>query len=203
MTSLARDLHAARPAPAQPRRRRSIWPIALVALVAAIAGGVYLTLFASDDAETGRSASISGPADAPFEIAYPDNWQSVSAEERAQLPGQPLAVLRRSDGRGTVVVAKRPPVTMPLDRMPAALKARLDKRFPDFREVGAKVVNLGDSRALVYTFARTKTGTAQSLVVVPNGDHSFTLNAVVPPQSPEAAREVGAIIASFRPSGDN
>lgn len=194
MTSVAGDL---------PARRRPLWPVALVVLLAAAVVVLATTVLNGEDPATKTSPSVSGPADAPFEIEYPDTWQSVAQAERLQLPGQPLAVLRRRDGAGTVVVTKRPPVTTPLDQLPAGLKARLSKRFPDFREVGAKSVTLGDTRALVYTFARTKTGTAQSLVVVPSGDHSFAINAVVPPHSPEAAREVGAIIASFRPNGDS
>jgi hypothetical protein len=175
----------------------------LVVLLAAAAVVLSASVLRGEDRAASSSPTLMGPATAPFGIDYPSTWQPVGDSQRVQLPGQPLAVLRRKDGRGTVVVTKRPPVTTPLDELPAGLEAKLSKRFPDFREVGAKVVNLGDARALVYTFARTRTGTAQSLVVVPSGDHSFTLNAVVPPHSPEAAREVGAIIASFRPTGDS
>jgi hypothetical protein len=64
------------------------------------------------------------------------------------------------------------------------------------------VANLGGTQALIYSFARTKTGTAQTLVIVPSGNSSYTLNAVVPPRSPDSAREVGAMIATFRPNGD-
>jgi hypothetical protein len=183
--------------------RRPLWPLALVVLLAAAAVVLTATVLRGEDRSSSSSPTLSGPASAPFEVEYPSTWQAVGESQRLQLPGQPLAVLRRRDGAGTVVVTERPPVTTPLDELPRGLKARLSQRFPDFREVGAKVVSLGDTRALVYTFARTKTGTAQSLVVVPSGDRSFTLNAVVPPRSPEAAREVGAIIASFRPTGDS
>lgn len=194
MTSLAHDI--------RPARRRLARPLAALVLLIGAAAAAFALLSGGSDRD-GSSPALSGPADAPFHVDYPSAWQALTEAQRSQLPGQPLAVLRRDDGRGTVVVTKRPPVTTPLDELPRGLRAKLSKRFPDFREIGAKVVTLGDSRALVYTFARTKTGTAQSLVVVPSGDHSFTLNAVVPPRSPEAAREVGAIIASFRPSGDN
>jgi hypothetical protein len=169
----------------------------------AVAGALWVTgtIFPGDDSSD--SPTLAGPDSAPFSLDYPSTWKPLDRAQLAELPGQPVAVLRRSDGRGTVVVTLRPPLTTPVERLPAQLKRRLDKRFPDFREIGAKVVTLGGSRSLVYTFARTRTGTAQSLVVVPAGDHSFTLNAVVPPQSPESAREVGAIIASFDPNGDS
>lgn len=200
MTSLTHDIQAARSAPACLRRPPARWTIALTPVVLA-AMVVLLVALGQGGRTTPASPAVSGPPDAPFEVEYPRNWRALGEAQRLQLPGQPLAVLRRADGQGTVIVAKRAPLTTPLEQLPAALERKLGRRFPDFREIGAKVVRLGDSPALVYTFARTKTGAAQSLVVVPSGDHSFTLNAVVAPHAPEAAREVGAILATFRPTG--
>jgi hypothetical protein len=190
---------SAQPLPA--RRLRRLLPLAAAIALVAAAVVLGITVFKQDDA-TPDSPSVTGPESAPFRLDYPSNWRALSAAEREQLPNQPLAVLRRKDGHGTVVVQRRGPVTTPLEQLPEKLAARLDKQFPDFREVGARIVRLDGTRALLYTFARTKTGAAQSLVVIPAGDHSFTLNAVVPAHSPDAAREVGAMIASFRPSGD-
>lgn len=189
--------------PRRNRRRRRV-VIALLTLLAlgaaAAAVLVFVDPFGSDEGSSGPV--LRGPESAPFEIDYPRTWRPLTNEELATLPGQPLAVIRREDGRGTVVISQRPPVTQPLTELPRGLKRTLSRRFPDFREVGAKVATLGESRALIYSFARTKTGTAQTLVIVPSGNHSYTLNAVVPPRSPDSAREVGAMIATFRPNGD-
>ena len=190
---------AAQPLPA--RRFRRLALIAIAIAVVAVAAVLALLVFHKEGGGS-PSPTVTGPAEAPFRLDYPSNWRALDASQREQLPGQPLAVLRRKDGRGTVVVQRRGRVTTPLERLPEKLAARLDKQFPDFREVGARTISLGGTRALLYTFARTKTGAAQSLVVVPAAGGSFTLNAVVPAHSPDAAREVGAMIASFRPSGD-
>jgi hypothetical protein len=181
---------------------RRVWPFALAALLLAAGAAVLvLGVFSSDDSK-GSSPTLHGSAAAPYRLNYPRSWKPLDAAHRAQLPGQPLAVLRREDGRGTVVLALRPPVRDPLETLPKGLKAQLSTRFTDFREIGAKLLSLHGTRALIYTFARTKTGTVQSIVVIPSGTHSFTLNAVVPPRSPDVAREEGAMIASFDPTGD-
>ena len=188
--------------PRRKRRRRGL-VIALLAILllggAAAAVQVFVDPFGSGKSD---GPVLRGPESAPFKLDYPSTWRPLTNAELSTLPGQPIAVIRRKDGRGTMVVSERPPVTQPLSELPAGLKKTLSRRFDDFREVGVKVVNLGGSQALIYSFARTKTGTAQTLVIVPSGRHSYTLNAVVPPRSPDSAREVGAMIATFRPNGD-
>ena len=188
-----------------PRRKRRLrrFGIALAVLLilaaAAAAVQVLVDPFGSGDDD---GPVLRGPDSAPFEIDYPRAWRPLTNAELATLPGQPIAVIRRKDGRGTMVISERPPVTQPLAELPEGLKRTLSRRFDDFREVGVKVANLGGNQALIYSFARTKTGTAQTLVIVPSGNRSYTLNAVVPPRSPDSAREVGAMIATFRPNGD-
>jgi hypothetical protein len=181
--------------------KRTIWPAVLVvALVAAVAA-VALAVQSRSERSSSASPTLSGPADAPFRVAYPKSWHAVSASESAALPGSPLGVLRRDDGRGTVVITRRPATGSSAPKLARGLKRALSSRYTDFREIGAKVVSLHGRRALIYTFARTRTGTAQSTVIVAAGASSYALNAVVPPRSPDAAREVGAIIASFDARG--
>jgi hypothetical protein len=181
----------------RPTRSRKLLAMVLVAAVVAALATVGLTgVFSSADASR-RSPTVSGPSDAPFRIAYPKTWHALRSSETAVLPGSPLAVLRRNDGRGTIVIQRRPPLRSTAPALARGLKRELALRYSDFREIGAKVVTLHGSRALVYTFARTRTGTAQSSAIVPAGGLSYGVNAVVPPRSADAAREVGAIIASF------
>ena len=198
---------AAPEAPAHPPRRRrgKRLAIALVTLLALVAAAAAVQVFVDPlglGSGDGDSPVLRGPDSAPFKLDYPSTWRPLTNAELATLPGQPIAVIRRKDGRGTMVVSQRPPVTQPLSELPEGLKRTLSRRFDDFQEVGVKVINLGGSQALMYSFARTETGTAQTLVIVPSGRHSYTLNAVVPPRSPDSAREVGAMIATFRPDGD-
>jgi hypothetical protein len=180
--------------------RTKVWLGAALGLALGVAAVLLLTHALSSGDSKSKTPAVDGPAQSPFHLEYPRTWAPLDSSQLAQLPGRPLAVLRRSDGHGTFVLAVRPALTTPLDRVATGLKHRLGRQFTDFREIGAKLVTLHGTRSLVYTFARTKTGTAQSVVVVPAGDHSFTINAVVPPQSPQTAREVGAMVASFDPS---
>ncbi len=178
-------------------RNSNLLRVALVAVVVAAVAAVGLSgVFDSNDPSR-RSPTVSGPPDAPFHIAYPKTWRALSASDAAALPGAPLAVLRRKDGRGTIVITRRAAVASSGAALARGLKRELHRRYPDFREIGAKIVSLHGRRALIYTFARTRSGTAQSSVIVPAAGFSYGLNAVVPPRSPDSAREVGAIIASF------
>jgi hypothetical protein len=195
MTTLTEDIRI------RPRATsRAKWLAAALLLVLAAAAALLLTHALSPADSKSQALAVEGPAQARFHLEYPRAWRPLEESQLAQLPSRPVAVLHRTDGHGTFVVTTRPALTTPLDRVAAGLKRRLGRQFTDFREIGAKLVTLHGTRALVYTFARTKTGTAQSVVVVPAGDHSFVLNAVLPPQSPQAAREVGAMVASFDPS---
>ena len=51
--------------------------------------------------------------------------------------------------------------------------------------------------AFVYSFARTKTGVAQTLAVVSSGKSTYTVNAVVQPGTPVTAKQVGAMLGTF------
>jgi cobalamin biosynthesis protein CbiG len=58
-------------------------------------------------------------------------------------------------------------------------------------------VQLEAGRAFSYTYARTRTGTANSAVLVPAGDRSYAIDTVVAAGANDAARELGAIVRSF------
>jgi hypothetical protein len=89
---------------------RRLWPFALAAvLLAAVAAVLVFGVFSGDD-QKNTSPTLHGTAAAPYRLNYPRSWKPLDDAHRAQLPGQPLAVLRREDGRGTIVVALRPPV---------------------------------------------------------------------------------------------
>jgi hypothetical protein len=50
---------------------------------------------------------------------------------------------------------------------------------------------------MLYSYAREERGTAHTLLVVPAGDRSYSLNAAVPAGAKDAAQEVGQILLSF------
>lgn len=181
------------------RRRRSL-RLGLGAAVAALLIAVAAVMLTGDDADEradGGGATVAGPPGREFTLLRPDGWRELSAEERAELEGEPLAVLRRGEDEGLVIVNAPAGPERDLDAISRRLDARLKKELPDFRKVAARVVRVEAGRALLYSYARTRKGTAHTVLVVPARERTYTLNAVVPAGADDAAREVGRILRSF------
>jgi hypothetical protein len=163
---------------------------------AAIAAGV-LTASGGDSASPERAKELRGPG---FELAYPAGWAPTPADELAKLPGRPVAVVRRGDGKGVVIVRRKgAPRDQTLKALTADLNKSLRKRFADFRFVSARVARVRAGNAFLYTFVRTRQKTAQSIALVRVGKANFTLDAVAASGDARAAREVAAIVRSFGP----
>jgi hypothetical protein len=188
------------PPPAEPPkqgffRRRLPILVGAVVLAGAAAAAILIFLGGSND----KGGTVKGPNKAnAFTISYPDAWRPLSASKVAGLPGHPLAVLRRSDGKGYVVVRRErgtPPAN--LTKLGASLGAQLKKRVPDLQLRSTKTVKIRAGNALFTSYIRKKTGTVQSVVVVPAGNRTFTLNTVSRGGANNVAREIGRMILSF------
>ena len=127
----------------------------------------------------------------------PDGWTELSDDEREDLPGNPLVVMRRGEGEGLLIVNAPSGTERDLDAVAESLDRRLEKALPDFRKASARVVEVEAGRALLYSYARGRKATAHTILVVPTADRTYTLDAVVPAGADEAAREVGEILFSF------
>jgi len=178
-------------------RGRALRLAAFAAIIAAVVIGV-MALTGDDDSDTGGgTTTVTGPADNEFTLQAPTGWTAVPADQREALPGEPLAVLRRDDQQGLVVVNVQPGKVKNFDTQVKTLDRRLKKAIPDFQKVGARIVDVKAGKALLYSYARRERGTAHTLLVVPAGDRSYTVNAAVPAGAKDAAQEVGAILLSF------
>jgi hypothetical protein len=175
------------------RGRRIAVAVLLVALVAA--GGA----FAVTKLHGGHNAPAfaGGPTSAPFKIARPNGWQSVAPAKLATLKGSPLAVLRRGDGKGLVVINARPKTATNLKGFSQQLDTQLAKRLPDFKRLSARTVTVRAGQAFLYTYLRSSKRTVNTVVVVPGKTRTYVLNAIVPTGARTAARQVGAMLASF------
>jgi len=177
-------------------RRTALRIVAVAVAVAAIVFGV-LALTGDDDEAADDTVEVTGPAGSDFKIAQPDGWTQVPDDEREGLPGSPLAVLRREAGQGIVIVNAPSGTERDLDKVSKKLDEQLEKALPDFRKVGARVVEVEAGPGLLYSYVRTRRATAHTTLVVPTDDRTYTLNAVVPAGADDAAREVGRILFSF------
>jgi len=171
--------------------------VALLAIVAAVVIGVIaLTGGDDDDSSSGGTTTLTGP-DNEFTLQIPDGWSEVAADQREALPGDPLMVVQRDEQKGLVVVNVQPGKVKNFDAQVRTLDRSLKKAIPDFKKVGARVVEVKAGKALLYSYARQERGTASTILVVPAGDRSYSLNGTVPAGEKDAAREMGAILLSF------
>ena len=170
--------------------------VVLVASALVIAVGAFLLINAlgGDDEETESVTGVSGDE---LSLEVPDGWTRLSGDELESLPGDPLAVFRREDGEGLVIVNAQRGRAGKFTLVARQLDRRLERRIPDFRKVRSRTVRVEAGTALLYSYARRRRGTAHTLIVVPAGDHSYTINAAVPAGSQEAAQQAGKIIFSF------
>jgi hypothetical protein len=132
-----------------------------------------------------------------FRIAQPKGWRALTPTQLRTLRPQPTAVLRRTDGRGTIVVRPAPVLRGTPAQVIGRLPAQLSRRFRGFKPVSARVAHLRGGAAIVYTFVRDPKATAQTLVIAPASGRLWEIDAVVPAGAAPAARQVGAMLATF------
>lgn len=168
--------------------------LAIAATIALVAVGAVVLLGGDDD---GGGETIQGPAGDEFTLLKPDGWEEVSEDELALIAGKPLAVLRRPDEQGLVTVTAPTETGSNIEAAADELDKRLSEELPDFRKVGARIVEVEAGRALLYSYVRTKKATAHTILVVPGPERTYTVNAVVPAGAEDAARDVGEILNSF------
>ena len=198
-------MEASGSSPAGPFRGRPLRLAALLVVIAAVVFAVLALTGGDDSDDDGGSGSgpgsttvtVPGPAGDEFTLEAPAGWTAVTDEQRQALPGRPLSVLRRDDQQGLVVVNVQAGRVRNFDKQVKTLDRRLDKAIPDFRKVGARIVRVKSGRALLYSYARSKRGTAHTLLVIPAGNRTYTVNGTVPAGANDAARELGKILLSF------
>jgi hypothetical protein len=200
-TQQAPKQQASPPPPAAAPKRsflRSRLALLLVAALAVGAAVAAVVVFTGGGSDKGSGGTVSGPKDSAFQISYPNSWSPLGKDKVAGLPGHPLAVIRRNDGKGVVIVRREqgtPPAN--LDKLGTDLGRQLKKRLPDLKLRSSKTVKLRSGNALFTSYIRKKTGTVQSVVVVPAGRKTFTLNTVSRGGADNVAREIGRMILSF------
>ena len=165
----------------------------VLALAAAVGAVLVFTGGGDDKGKTALPAASNS-----FTLGYPDSWAPLSKEQLANQAGHPLGVIRRKDGKGYVIV-RRDAGTPPADlrKFGASLGTQLKRRVPDLQLRSTKVIKVRAGTALFTSYIRKKTGTVQSVVVVPAGGKTYTLTTVSRGGADDVAREIGRMIVSF------
>jgi hypothetical protein len=168
--------------------------VAFAALLLIAAGVlVAVKLLGSDDDKAGKATESSNDA---FTLSYPQTWRPLSGAELRKLPGHPLAVVRRNDGKGFVMLRREGRAPKSFSAFSAGLTKALDKRVPDFQKRSAKIIKVRAGKAFYFSYIRTGKGTVHTVVVVPAGKRSYLLNTVSRGGA-EVARQVARVILSF------
>lgn len=169
--------------------------IAAVVLGVVLAVAAFLVVRALNDDDT--TGKLHGPAGSKFTLDYPEGWSPLSQEDVAALPGSPVAVLRRDDRRGIVIVNRQRRVTRNLDALSRQLDRSLSRGVRDFRKVSSQSVNVKAGRGFLYSYIRKRNGTVHTLLAVQTPSGGYTLNAVVPADARDVARQVGTMLRTF------
>jgi len=174
------------------RPRPAVIAIVVVALLAAAFAAKALT---GDDQKKGELKGTAG--NETFKLSYPEGWRAVPKDKLRSLPGRPLAIVRRSDGKGYVILRKEKRAPTNFNAFSADLTRALDKRVPDFQRQSSRIVQLRAGKAFFYSYIRKRAGTVHTVVVVPAGNRSYAINTVSQGGSEKVARETARIILSF------
>jgi hypothetical protein len=196
MTALAEASPPETP-PASPGRRRRLSPrLALggaLLAVASLGTALVLSLSGGDDRTT-----VTGPAGNDYRLLLPDGWRSIGSSKLERLPGRPLGMLRRDDGKGLLVIRRegRPPASF--GAFADELDREFERRLPDFQRRSVRALRIGAGQAWFYSYIRTRSGTAHSVVLVPADGGSYVLNTVARGGEEAVAKEIGRMIISFK-----
>lgn len=191
------------PKPIYPPRR---WPWVVAAVVALVVAGFLIWFFAFRDSGTqtvsGSSpvtgpAEVRGPSETPFSMTLSSGWTAESQTGLSQLPGSPVAVMKQAEGAGVLIINTQPASSASVAAVGKTVEQKLRRTIPDFKLVGAGPFNLEAGQAFQISYARTKAGTANTLVVVPAGGRIYTLNSVVPGGDQDAVQQAIDMIKSF------
>jgi hypothetical protein len=125
-----------------------------------------------------------------FGIAVPAGWTDFN------VPGT-VAAIHRTDGKATLTVRQTAPVRASGVQLVHDIGRKLRARFPDFKPVNARFVELRGGRAFVYTFAHGRT--VQVLALASARGKAYELDGVAAAGNTDAARDLATVVRSFGP----
>ena len=144
-----------------------------------------------------RSHKVEGPPETPWVVRYPPGWRKVQQRSLQKVDPPPALAVRRSDHRGLVTLTVRGALSGPLEDLQPDLVAALSRRFADFELVSSRLLDVDERQGLYTSWVVRDAGRVHGSLLVPAGEHSYALDAVVHVGAADVAREVGAILGSF------
>jgi hypothetical protein len=172
--------------------------LVLAAGVVSIALVACLLINGGDNKGSSDGHQLNGNGKNDYTLSYPDSWRPLSSTELARQPGQPLAVIRRKDGKGFVVLRREGRAPRNFTGFSSDLSRALSKRVPDYQKRSSKVIKIAAGQAFFFSYIRKTKGTVHTIVLVPAGKRSYVLNTVSSGASQSVARQIARIILSFK-----
>ena len=136
-------------------------------------------------------------ADQGFTLDYPGTWNPISEDKVALFPGSPVLVLEREGNSGLFVVRKESKAAPTKASFGDELDKELSDRVRDYKPGSVNTVKTAAGPAFYFSYARSQAGTANSIVVVPDGSSSFVLESASAADDRDAANDIAAMIGSF------
>jgi hypothetical protein len=136
-------------------------------------------------------------AERGFTLEYPDTWTPISKDQLSLFPGSPLLVLEREGSSGLFVVRREDKAAPTKKSFGDELDKEISDRVPDYEPGSVSTVQTAAGPAFYFSYARTQAGTANSIVVVPDGSASFVLESASAADDRDAAKDVAEMISSF------
>jgi hypothetical protein len=177
------------------RRRPGPKLFAILAAVALLVVGFFVVKAVTGNDDGGK---LTGSGNANFSLAYPNGWSTVSKSDLNAKPGGPIAGVRRDDGAGFVFVREKGRAPKNFGAFSTELTRELDKLVPDFQKRSARVIKIAGGQAFFFSYVRKRKGTVHTVVVAPAGKRSYALDTVSQGGREDVAREIAAMILSFK-----
>ncbi len=184
------------PPPHKPRRRPGKRALIAAGTVAALAAALFL-LVTAITGDSKDAPAVKGSSDASFKLNVPENWVTVGGKELEKVPDKPLTVVRRKDGLGYLIVRQEGVAPKSFEAFTRQLDKEFKQRIPDFQRRSVRTLKVAAGPAFFYSYIRRKQGTVNSVVIVPNGERSYTINSVAKGGEDDVAKELGKMIVSF------
>jgi len=169
-----------------------VFVLALGALAVGLVAYVGARTIVDDDGGGTVKASEKG-----FTLEYPETWKPISKDQLALFPGSPQLVLEREGNSGLFVVRRETKAAPTKKSFGDELDKEISDRVPDYEPGSVSTVKTAAGPAFYFSYARTDAGTANSIVVVPDGSSSFVLESASAAKDRDAAKDVAAMIGSF------
>jgi hypothetical protein len=144
---------------------------------------------------------LKGPPDTPFTLRHPDRWERLKEADIPEVDPRPIAGLRRNNSAGLLTVSVGGPVEGGLAVREKTLRADLEQRLPDARVTAVRQVKVAAGPALYATLIRGRTKLIQTMLVIPDADRSYQVDAAIRPEARDAAAELGAMLRTFDVAG--